>query len=125
MELHHPNKRNANWLIYEINDKILDSYNKYFRGKLVDLGCGEAAYKEYFLQFCDKYIGVDWEQSYHNINVDVVSDLNKKIGLPKKYTDTLISLSVMEHLYNPERFLNECFRVLKPTGYFILQVPWQ
>lgn len=125
MKINHPNKRAINWLIYEINDRYLEKYSQYFKGKLVDLGCGEAIYKEYFLHFCDKYIGVDWGNSYHNTSIDIESDLNKRIGLPKNYADTLVSLSVMEHLYNPEKFLKECYRILKPDGYFIIQVPWQ
>ncbi len=121
----HPNRRANNWLIYEVNDKFLEKYKDYYRGKLVDLGCGEAIYKDFFLQFCDKYIGVDWGNSYHNTKADIISDLNKRIKLPKNYADTVVSMSVMEHLYNPEQFLKEAYRILKPEGHFILQVPWQ
>jgi SAM-dependent methyltransferase len=92
---------------------------------MVDLGCGEAPYKEFFLQYVDKYIGVDWTNSYHDIKADVISDLNDKIALPNEFADVVISISVMEHLHNPEGFLNESYRILKDGGVFILQVPFQ
>ena len=68
---------------------------------------------------------MDWSKTLHNSKADVVSDLNEKIELEDEVADTLISLSVMEHLYEPQVFLNESYRVLKKNAYFVLQVPWQ
>jgi len=112
----HSNRRRYNWLVYDINDKFLIKYSKYYKGVLVDLGCGEAPYKEFFLQYCEKYIGVDWSSSYHNIKADVISNLNEKINHPDEYADTIISLSVMEHLSEPLTFLKESYRILKKGG---------
>lgn len=121
----HSNRGWHNWIIYDIGDKFLEKYSKYLRGHLVDLGCGEAPFKEYFLQFANSYTGVDWTKTLHNSKADIVSDLNTKIELDNDVADTLISISVMEHLYEPQIFLNESYRILKKDGYFILQVPWQ
>ncbi len=113
---YHNNKDLVNWLVYEISDRFLIKYSKYIKGHLVDLGCGEAPYKEYFLQFATKYTGVDWSNTLHNSKADVVSNLNEKIELPDELADTVISLSVMEHLCEPQVFLNEAFRILKRGG---------
>ena len=121
----HNNRRFHNWLVYNIGDKCLKKYEKYYKGHLVDLGCGEAPYKEFFLQHADSYTGVDWTKTLHNSQADIVSDLNKKIEMKDNNADTLVSLSVIEHLSEPQIFLNEAYRVLKKGGYFILQVPWQ
>lgn len=123
----HPNKHIFNWLMYtNITEKYLIKYSsKYICGVLLDLGCGEAPYKKFFLQFCDKYIGVDWSKSLHNSKADIISDLNKKIEFKSNSADTLISLSVLEHLKEPQQFFNESYRVLKKGGNLILQVPWQ
>jgi SAM-dependent methyltransferase len=121
----HSNRRWHNWILYDIGDKFLEKYSKYFNGHLVDLGCGEAPYKEYFLQFADSYTGVDWTKTQHNSKADVVSDLNVKIELDDEVADSIITLSVMEHLYEPQVFLNESYRVLKEGGTIVLQVPWQ
>lgn len=121
----HSNRGAHNWLIYDIGDKFLQKYTPYYKGVMYDLGCGEAPYKEYFLQFADSYTGVDWTKTLHNSKADVVSDLNKKIELEDETADTIISLSVMEHLCEPQVFLNESYRILRPGGTMILQVPWQ
>jgi SAM-dependent methyltransferase len=122
---YHTNKRLHNWLLYNILDEFLEKYSIYYRGNLYDLGCGEAPYREYFLQYANSYTGVDWTKTLHNSKADIVSDLNKKIELDDAVADTIVSLSVMEHLYQPEVFLKESYRVLKKDGVMILQVPWQ
>lgn len=123
--LNHANRKNHNWLVYDIGDKYLNKYSKYYKGDLFDLGCGEAPFKDFFLKFCDSYTGVDWTKTFHDSKVDIVSNLNEKIELDNEVADTLISISVMEHLCEPQVFLNESFRILKKDGNFILQVPWQ
>jgi SAM-dependent methyltransferase len=121
---YHNNRGACNWLAYDNGDKWLLEYSKYYKGILVDLGCGEAPYKEFFLQYADKYIGVDWTNTLHNSKADIVSNLNEKIELPDQYADTIISLSVMEHLCEPQIFLNESYRILKDGGMIVLSVPW-
>ena len=115
----------SNWLIFRIGNKLLKENTKYLTGTLVDLGCGEKPNEAFLLKHVDKYIGVDWSNSLHNIKADVISDLNKKIDIDDQYADSVMSFSVMEHLCEPQQFLNETFRILKPDGYFVLQVPFQ
>jgi hypothetical protein len=100
----HPNRGIVNFLIYGYADYFLTKFIPYYKGTMVDLGCGEAPYREFFLQYVEKYIGVDWSSSLHNIRADVISDLNKKIDLPDEVADVVISISVMEHLCEPEVF---------------------
>ena len=121
----HSNRQWYNWLVYNISDKFLEKYSKYYKGVLVDLGCGEAPYKEYLLQYADKYIGVDWTNTLHNSKADVLSNLNEKVNLPDEYADTVVSLSVIEHLFEPQAFLNECYRIMKKGGTLVLQAPFQ
>jgi len=121
----HSNRQWYNWLVYNIADKFLEKYSKYYKGILVDLGCGEAPYKEYFLQYADKYIGVDWTNTLHNSKADVLSNLNEKVNLPDEYADTVVSLSVIEHLFEPQAFLNECYRIMKKGVTLVLQAPFQ
>lgn len=121
----HNNRRWHNWIVYDINDKFLQKYSKYLKGHLVDLGCGEAPYKKYFLQFVDKYTGVDWSNTLHDSKIDIYSDLNVELALEDEVADSIVSISVLEHLYEPQVFLNESFRILKKNGSMLLQVPWQ
>lgn len=121
----HPNRRPHNWLIYDINDRWLEKHKHMYGSTIYDLGCGESPYKEWFLNFADSYIGVDWSDSFHDLNSDIQTDLNKALPIENEVADTVISISVIEHLHNPQSMLNEAFRILKPEGTFIAQVPWQ
>ena len=47
----HTNRRWHNWIVYDLIDKSLDKYSKHFKGHIVDLGCGEAFFKSYYLNF--------------------------------------------------------------------------
>jgi len=121
----HPNKKAHNWLAYTTSDKLLERFSGKVSGKLYDLGCGEAPYKEYFLQFADEYVGVDWAASIHDTKADIVADLNEPLPIQEHVADTVVSLSVMEHLKQPQVMLGEAYRILKPGASMILQVPWQ
>lgn len=121
----HSNKRLHNWLIYRKNDaQILKNIHR-IKGDLYDLGCGEAPYKLFLLQYAKTYTGVDWSNTTHNSGADVVSDLNDKFDVKNEVADTVVSFSVMEHLHNPQGFLNESYRIMRREGELIMQVPWQ
>jgi predicted TPR repeat methyltransferase len=53
-----------NFLIHNINKKIAQSLP--YSGRVIDLGCGIAPYKEDILKVADEYIGVDWKSSLHD-----------------------------------------------------------
>lgn len=121
----HSNRRAHNWLIYDIGDRFLQKNVKYFKGVLYDLGCGESPFRDFFLQYSQQYVGVDWAGSYHDTRADIAADLNKPLPVESEAADTVVSLSVMEHLCEPQMMLDEAFRILKPGGAIVLQVPWQ
>jgi SAM-dependent methyltransferase len=121
----HPDRHIVNFSLYDRLDYFLTKFIPYYKGVMVDLGCGEAPYKEFFLQYVDQYIGVDWTNSPLNIRADVISDLNERVALPNECADVVISIAAIEHLHNPKRFLNEAYRILKDGGVIILQVPFQ
>ena len=121
----HSNRRAYNWLIYDIGDRFLIKNVKYYKGVLYDLGAGESPFKEFFLQHVRQYIAVDWAGSYHNTKADIAADLNIPLPIDSEVADTVVSLSVMEHLCEPSMMLNEAYRILKPGGGIVLQVPWQ
>lgn len=121
----HSNRRAHNWLAYENLAHFLDKFTPLYAGVLYDLGAGESAYKDFFLQHASKYVAVDWASSYHDTKADITADLNKPLPIESAIADTVVSISVMEHLCEPQSMLNEAFRILKPGGRIVLQVPWQ
>lgn len=121
----HPNRQWYNWLAYDMSERQLASYAPLYKGVLYDLGAGESAYKPFFLRYADRYVAVDWADSLHDIQADVIADLNGPLPIESAVADTVVSLSVMEHLREPQRMLDESFRILRPGGHIVVQVPWQ
>lgn len=120
----HSNRQPHNWLVYDIGDSFLQRFTPLYQGQLYDLGCGEMPYKAWLLNYAESYTGVDWGSSLHEFKADVLADLNEPLPIDNEVADTVISLSVMEHLREPQQFLNEAHRILKPAGNIILQVPF-
>lgn len=114
-----------NWLVHFKHNKAFRRNAKYINGRVVDLGCGTSPYKKDILELANEYIGVDWDNSLHNVNPDVVADLSKEFPFENEFADTLISFQVLEHLPTPQLYLFECYRILKPGGYLLLSVPFQ
>ena len=82
-------------------------------------------YKEYFLSHADAYVAVDWSGSLHDTHADIEANLNEPLPIEPEVADTVVSLSVLEHLSEPQMMLNEAFRILRPGGAIIMQVPFQ
>lgn len=121
----HTNRRAHNWLAYQTSDRFLQRFIPLYKGTLYDLGAGESPYKDFFLQHAQHYVAVDWTGSFHATKADIAADLNQPLPIESGIADTVVSLSVMEHLCEPQNMLNEAFRILKPGACIVLQVPWQ
>jgi SAM-dependent methyltransferase len=112
----HPNRKTHNWVVYECMDRYIYKYIHFYRGSLYDLGAGESPYKDFFLKYAQQYIAVDWAGSCHDTKVDIAADLNLPLPIESEVADTVVSLSVMEHLCEPQTMLNEAYRILRPGG---------
>lgn len=121
----HSNKRAHNWLIYDIGDKYLIKYSKFFNGDVVDLGAGSSPYKNFILSTANSYTAVDWSKSLYETNLDIIADLNDYLPLDSDKYDTVLSFSVLEHLKEPQLHLNEAYRICKNGGKIFIQVPFQ
>jgi len=56
-------------------------------------------------------------------NIHIRSPLHE-IPVDSNHFDTIICLAVLEHVENPEEVVPELYRVLKPGGHLILEVPF-
>lgn len=50
-------------------------------------------------------------------------DVDNGLHLPDSLFDTITCISVLEHVFNPPKTIEEIYRILKPDGIFIVQVP--
>lgn len=121
----HPNRKSHNWLVYYRHDQSLARHADRLRGRVVDLGAGSCSYRRWCLECADNYVAVDWQESAHRGQKDLIADLNDALPIESRYADSVISFSVIEHLHNPQSMICEAYRVLKPGGWLLLQVPWQ
>jgi len=121
----HKNRKEYNWLLYDLYDKYLIEYITFYKGIMLDLGCADKPFQEFFEQYVEQYIGVDWTNCLHGSKADIVANLNEKLPIKNDFADTIVSLNVLEQLYNPQLFLKESYRVLKDDGTIILHIPFQ
>ncbi|MBA3766037.1 MAG: methyltransferase domain-containing protein [Acidobacteria bacterium] len=56
-------------------------------------------------------------------NIDIRSPLHQ-IPTESNHFDAILCIAVMEHVENPEEVVPELYRVLKPGGHLILEVPF-
>ncbi|HJY98762.1 MAG TPA: class I SAM-dependent methyltransferase [Patescibacteria group bacterium] len=94
---------------------------------IADLGCG---YQGNFLRHVSSKIklgiGYDVSVSKKNLpkNVTLIStNLNKKPNAKNNYYDCVAALAVLEHVENPEPFINNARTILKNGGRLIITTP--
>lgn len=83
--------------------------------RVLDYGCGGSPYRELFS--CDVYNRADLAGAA-NVDFEFMADarLPDQIG----GYDCVLSTQVLEHVQEPNVYLSECFRVLRPGGSLVL-----
>jgi SAM-dependent methyltransferase len=107
---------------YFIKSDISIAAERFGRGRLLDIGCGNKPYKVLFDRHVAEYIGCDIIQSSEQI-VDFICPANQ-LCFEENSFDTVFSTQVMEHVADFGGMINEAFRVLKPGGYGIFTMPF-
>lgn len=93
-------------------------------GRLLDVGCGSKPYHELF-SFASDYVGLEYDSPVNRAakRADYFYDGNTFPFDAMSY-DGVICSQVLEHVFNPDLFLREIARVLKPGGELLLTVPF-
>ena len=87
---------------------------------LIDFGCGSAPYRPLLEQYTANYLRADFP---NNAFADVHISPDGTVPLPDSYADVVLSTQVLEHVDCPQRYLQECRRLLKPSGLLVLSAP--
>lgn len=114
----HPHYIHLYFLMQDIKAAI-DNYSK---GDLLDLGCGNKPYEEWYNPKSTTQTGCDIIQSDRQ-RVDVICPASQ-LAFPDQVFDTVLSTQVLEHVYEQREVVQEAFRVLRPGGHLILTVPF-
>ncbi len=103
--------------------KAMIEFSPRLSGRLLDVGCGSKPYQALFA--VDAYVGLD-----------IDSEASRKRGIADHHYDgntfpfadasfdSILCNQVLEHVFNPDEFLGEIVRVLKPGGKLLLTVPF-
>lgn len=96
------------------------------RGKVVDVGCGGQPYRS-LLPASVEYVGIDIAQAgdkfgYHA--PDTVYYDGPQWPREAEQADLLLCTEALEHVPDPDAFLKEAYRCLKPGGQLLATVPF-
>lgn len=113
-------------LITDLIAGFYDLYLKeYAKGKLLDLGCGEAPLFAAYRNYVTDNICVDWKNTLHKSRyLDFEYDLNEVLPFANGEFDTIILSDVLEHIYRPEHLFKEISRVLSLGGKVLMNAPF-
>lgn len=98
--------------------------------KLLEAGCGRGEFLRHFKNLALDVYGLDRSPEAPNYQPDIpiaLSDIEKDgIPFPDSTFDVVYSKSLLEHFSNPEHYISEAKRVLKPGGLLLTLVPdWE
>lgn len=92
-------------------------------GRVLDVGCGYKPYRRLFATA--EYVGLDIDspESRARNQADFLYD-GDTFPFSDSSFDGVVCNQVLEHIFEPDRFLGEIARVLKPGGQLLLTVPF-
>jgi len=103
---------------------------RYMKSKTVlDIACGEGYGSAALLQAgAVQVIGVDvsevaCQHAAMKYRIDAVCGSAESIPVATRSIDVVVSFETVEHLDEPEKFVEECWRVLKPDGVLVMSTP--
>lgn len=102
-------------------DNLLINHSDLYRGIVLDIGGRDRGIFKKPKDKVDQWIFLDVEDKHHP---DIVANVEHLDGIENNSIDVICAMELFEHVANMDSGLNECYRVLRPGGIFILSVPF-
>lgn len=137
-----------NSFIYKTGERIIpgsvsaatlsEHYTRYYfalelcRGKkILNVACGAGYGSEILLQSASEVYNIDLSEQlvaygnlhYGNYKNHFLTMDAQKMDFPDEFFDVIVSFETFEHLPQYQEFLDECYRILKKDGRFIISMP--
>ena len=118
---------------FYLHDALLTMLNKDTNSCILDLGCGNGHLVSYLVKQGHDAYGTDASENGIAIAKKeypgrfFLQDLSTDklpVELQKLKFDTIVSTEVIEHLYNPDGFIEFCKNVLQKHGELIISTPY-
>ena len=111
--------------------KVLEIFSKYRFERILDVGCGDGnftvliakackAKEVYGIEISEKGVELARKNGIKCYQLDVDAE---DFPFEDNFFDAVTALELIKHLFDPDHFLEEVYRVLKPEGIFVLSTP--
>jgi len=96
--------------------------------EVLDLGCFSGYMMKQFIKNGNKTIGTDTNKMFikhcqdDGLNVFYI-DSEKRLPFANSSFDVVVAGELIEHIYDTNKFLEECNRILRPGGELIISTP--
>ncbi|NLD73628.1 MAG: class I SAM-dependent methyltransferase [Chloroflexi bacterium] len=107
--------------VYATDRALLPALAEHARGVLLDVGAGDVPYRSLLAGQVDRHDTFDVE--HRTDALTYVGDIHDMHMVADNAYDTVLCLSVLEHVREPFRAIGELARILRPGGRLILTVP--
>jgi SAM-dependent methyltransferase len=107
------------WLVLHRLDEIFRSNAHFATGRLLDIGGENTPYIEIFKPYVKKYVCLNLSKVKNQADENIIGNA---LDLPfaDSSFDTVLSTQVLEHINEPQKAVDEIYRVLKKGRYCIL-----
>jgi len=111
-----------NWIIHRLVLAAVKRARPYAHGTLLDVGCGSMRARRWFEGWITRYIGIDLDTSQY-LEGGRLDAYARGEELPFKdgSIDSVLGLSVLTYAPEPQRMIDEAYRVLSPGGTLIME----
>lgn len=108
-------------VLTQLNGWVINKASPFARGVLLDYGCGGQPYRKVFSPCISQYIGADVVDAGVGLDIELVP--GRPVPLADGSIDTILSTQVLEHVYDFNSYLYDCYRLLVESGRLIITVP--
>jgi methionine biosynthesis protein MetW len=97
--------------------------------RIIDIGCGEGSFGTRIRGRYKELYGIDISKDAVELAMQsgvIASCVNLNVDpapFPDGFFDAAVTLDVIEHVFDPIRFVKEIHRILRPGGYVVVSTP--